>query len=167
MMVVSPSLPTVDLLKGPDSIKGPASILRRVLVLTLAKEGTEGRLAKEGANAIAIAIVGGTAVTRSQPRRVSKVVLLPRSSANSSSNQRFRRSSLPSTSYIIVESIRHGPRHSCNLVAKLHLDEMTDNLFRYAKAVNPDRDLPSDVKLVHNQHTMTIFDLYPKGELQR
>ncbi|KAH8090926.1 hypothetical protein HD553DRAFT_303735 [Filobasidium floriforme] len=41
---------------------------------------------------------------------------------------------------------------------------MTDNLFRYAKAVNPDRDLPSDVKLVHNQHTMTIFDLYPKAK---
>jgi hypothetical protein len=53
------------------------------------------------------------------------------------------------------------------LVAKLHLDEMTDNLFRYAKAVNPDRDLPLDVRLVHNQHTMTIFDLYPKGEHQR
>jgi hypothetical protein len=42
--------------------------------------------------------------------------------------------------------------------------DMLDQLLNYAKSANPERDIPSSIRLVHDRHTLTVFDLYPKGE---
>jgi hypothetical protein len=39
-----------------------------------------------------------------------------------------------------------------------------DALTQYASARRPDRDIPSDVYLLHDPHTVTVFDKFPKGE---
>lgn len=39
-----------------------------------------------------------------------------------------------------------------------------DALTQYAFARRPDRDIPSDVYLLHDPHTVTVFDKFPKGE---
>lgn len=40
-----------------------------------------------------------------------------------------------------------------------------DALVNYAKLPHPQRSLPAGAYLTHNEYTLTIFDLYPKGEL--
>jgi len=41
---------------------------------------------------------------------------------------------------------------------------MLDQLLKYAESANPEREIPSSLRLVHDRHTLTVFDLYPKGE---
>lgn len=42
---------------------------------------------------------------------------------------------------------------------------MLDQLQKYAQKSDPRRTIPSDVLVTNDEHTVTIFDLFPKGEV--
>ena len=66
---------------------------------------------------------------------------------------------------IEIEHISLCIRRYQTIVALKRSAGMLDQLLNYAKSANPERDIPSSVRLVHDRHTLTVFDLYPKGQL--